>query len=114
MKVLTSMKTKNLWISALIAMVIGWGCEEKENMDPVGNWEISPPTPATPLANAALVLDEGAPSAPVTFEWQPAATTNRFGVAYTFLLVPAGSDDYENALMRVTPGNAGREEFVAP
>lgn len=108
------MKKKNIWLFALIAMVIAGACEEKDNMDPVGNWEITAPVPSTPSADATVTLDESEPSGAINFEWQPATTTNRFGVAYTFLLVPAGSDDYDNPLMRLTPGNAGRERFVAP
>lgn len=108
------MKKKNIWFFALTAMVIAWACEEKDNMDPVGNWEIAAPVPSAPSPDATVTLDENEPSAAVNFEWQPATTTNRFGVAYTFLLVPAGNDDYDSPLMRLTPGNAGRERFVAP
>lgn len=114
MNALNKMKKKNFWLLALVAMVIAWGCEEKENMDPVGNWEINAAIPATPAADAAVVLDQSAPTGAVTFAWEPATTTNRFGVAYTFLLVPAGSDDYAHPLMRLTPSNAGRESVVAP
>lgn len=108
------MKNFNIWFFAFVAVAIGWACEDKENMDPVGNWEITAPTPSTPAASATVALNEAAPDAAVTFEWQPATTTNRFGVAYTFLLVPAGSDDLGNPLLQITPGNAGRELFVSP
>lgn len=108
------MKKINFWVLALITLLIGGACEEKENMDPVGDWEISPPVPLSPADNASVTLDEGGPSQPITFEWQPATTTNRFGVAYTFLLVPAASDDYGSPLMQLTPGNAGRELSVSP
>ena len=111
---MNNMKRINIWLFALITAVIGWACEEKENMDPVGNWEMSPPAPSAPADAATIALDESQPSSTVTFEWAPATTTNRFGVSYTFYLVPAGSDDYENALMEITPGNAGRELFVSP
>lgn len=108
------MRKYNLWLLVLVTMVIGWACEEKENMDPVGNWEIDAPVPATPSEGATLTLDANQPAAPVTFEWEAATTTNRFGVAYTFLLVPAGSDDLDNPLMRLTPENAGRARVVSP
>ena len=114
MKALNNMKKNQYWLPVFFALGIFWACEEKDNMDPVGNWEISAPTPSAPANDASVVLDENAPDAAVNFEWSPATTTNRFGVAYTFLLVPAGSDDYDQALMRLTPGNAGREPFVAP
>lgn len=107
------MKT-NFWLSSLILLMLAWSCEENENMDPVGNWELTAASPATPADNASVILDEDAAATTVTFQWGPAATTNRFGVAYSFLLLPEGSDDYENPLMRLTPGNAGRELFVSP
>lgn len=114
MKALNKMNKTLHWLPVLLVLLVFWACEEKENMDPVGNWEITAPTPATPAADASLILNADAPDAAVTFEWDPAATSNRFGIAYTFLLVPAGSDDLENPFMRITPGNAGRESFVAP
>src|SRR5687768_7490982 len=113
MEALNKMKNINFWV-ALFALVVVWSCEEKENMDPLGNWELNTPIPSTPVDNASIVLDENAPEAEVSFAWTPAMTTNRFGVAYTFMLVPEGADDFENPLMTITPGNAGRELFVAP
>lgn len=108
------MKKINLWMPALIMLMMVWSCDEKENLDPVGNWDLSAPSLSSPADNAALILNESEPSAAVHFEWEPATTTNRFGVAYTFVLVPEGSDDYDNPLLSITPGNAGRELFVSP
>ncbi|HEY9489607.1 MAG TPA: hypothetical protein VIQ51_14790 [Chryseosolibacter sp.] len=108
------MKKVNVWLFALAVIMMAWACEENDNLDPVGNWELGAPAPASPAADAVITLNESEPTAVFPFEWEPATTTNRFGVGYTFLLVPEGSDDYENPVMRVTPGNAGRERSVAP
>lgn len=114
MKAMNTMKKIYLWMPLMFMLAMVWSCEEKENLDPVGNWELSNPSLSSPSDNAAVVLDENEPDAVISFEWQPAETTNRFGVDYTFVLVPEGSDDYDNALFRITPGNAGRELFVSP
>lgn len=114
MKAMNTMKKIYLWMPVMFMLAMVWSCEEKENLDPVGNWELSTPGLSSPSDNAAVVLDENEPDAVINFEWQAAKTTNRFGVDYTFVLVPEGSDDYDNALFRITPGNAGRELFVSP
>jgi hypothetical protein len=108
------MKKINLCIATLIMLALAWSCEENENLDPVGNWEIAAPVLSSPADNATVVLDENAATSPVNFEWAPATTTNRFGVDYTFLLVPEGSEDFENPLLRIIPANAGRETAVSP
>lgn len=105
------MKNKAILWFALISILIG--CEEKDNMDPVGNWEISAPTPLAPSPDAALELDEAEPAESMTFEWEPATTSNRFGVAYTFLLVPDGSDEFDNPVLSLTPANGGRERTIS-
>jgi hypothetical protein len=108
------MKKMNLWMPALFVLAIVCACDEKDNMDPVGNWELGNPTLMSPADNAAVVLNESEPDAAVRFEWQPAISTNRFGVSYTFLLVPEDAENYDAPLLMLTPENAGREAFVSP
>ncbi len=96
-----------------LAAVLAAGCEETENMDPVGNWELSTPTLSAPAPDATLTLDENAPDEAITFTWTPASATNRFGVSYTLALVPAGSDDYNDAILTVVPANAGKAQSVS-
>jgi hypothetical protein len=104
----TSMKKIYSLLAALL-IITAWSCDEKENMDPVGNWEIGKATLKAPSANAAIVLDEDVPTAKVKFEWDPAITSNRFLVGYTVVLVPSGSDDYTNPILKVTPANGGKD-----
>lgn len=104
---------KKIWMFVLGLAIFASSCEEKDNMDPIGNWEISPATPLLPTADAVLTLDEATPDEMVNFEWSPATTTNRFGVAYNFLLVPEGSTDYTDPILRLTPANAGRAQSIS-
>lgn len=107
------MNMKKIWMFMLGLLVVAASCEEKENMDPIGNWEIGAPAPTLPAAAAVLTLDETAPDEVITFEWSPATTTNRFGVAYSLALVPEGSTDYTDPILRLTPSNAGRARSVS-
>jgi starch-binding outer membrane protein SusE/F len=99
---------------SLVLLVAAWSCEEKENMDPVGNWDLTTPTISLPANNAQIVLDENNPDAVTRFEWQPASTTNRFIVQYEVALVEPGTADYANSILTLTPGNNAKEVFVTP
>lgn len=96
----------------VLILFAAWSCDEKENMDPVGNWEIGKATLSAPASGASVVLNEATPTEKVRFEWTPAVTTNRFIVAYTLLLLPAGSDDYANPILKVVPTNGGKDPFA--
>lgn len=112
MKGIDVMNMKKI-LFALGAMLLAGACEEKENLEPLGNWEIAAPVPMSPAPDTRIVLDESAPDEAYTFEWEPATTTNRFGVAYTLLLVPKGSDDLQNPVLRVTPANSGKSSTAS-
>src|SRR5687767_9474478 len=96
----------------LITALMVWSCEEKENMDPVGNWTLNNPVLSAPATSAAIVLNENTPASVTRFEWQPATTSNRFGVAYSLVLVPSGTTDLSDPLLTVTPANGGKDSFV--
>ncbi|MCW5911952.1 MAG: hypothetical protein KIT62_12805 [Cyclobacteriaceae bacterium] len=96
----------------MMILMLAWSCGEKDNLDPLGEWSMTAPVLATPQAGTDIILDESTPSAKYKFEWQAAVTSNRFVVQYTYLLVPAGSTDYLNPLLSVTPANSGRNNFI--
>ncbi|MBX2966699.1 MAG: SusF/SusE family outer membrane protein [Cyclobacteriaceae bacterium] len=101
-------------LSWVLMITLAWSCGENENLEPLGNWELSMPTLTTPGAGTDIVLNEGEPSAKFKFEWSAAVASNRFIVAYTYLLVPQGSTDYDNPILSVIPANGGKETFVEP
>lgn len=102
------MKKINIFF-ALMMLIAAWSCEEKENMDPVGTWTMDGPVVSMPANNASVVLDETNPTAPTRFEWQPSTASNRFVVQYEVVLLPAGSTDYANPILSITPGNNARD-----
>ena len=103
-----------LGLLILAVTAITWSCGEEENMEPIGKWDLAQPVLGTPSSGAAIVLDQAAPATPINFEWQPALATNRFQVAYKFVLLPAESDDVSNPILEITPGNNGKELNVKP
>lgn len=81
-------------------------------MEPLGNWEITAPALSTPTTNTNIVLDENAPSVPLNFQWEPATTSNRFVVAYRFVLVEASATDLTNPVLEIVPSSSGKDRFV--
>lgn len=106
------MKTIKKIFSFILLAGIVLSCGEESNMEPVGNWELSTPAPTTPAINANVVLQDNLPASAVRFEWQPASASSRFIVQYTVHVVTAGSTNFENALLTLTPANSGKNAFV--
>lgn len=96
----------------LLLVGVVFSCEEDSNMDAVGNWSLSSPELTTPANNAEIVLDEALPATKVRFEWEAAEASNRFIIQYTVLLVPTGSTDYDHPILKIVPGNSGKELFA--
>lgn len=99
-------------LSFILLTSLALSCGEESNMDPIGSWELSNPTPSLPANNASVVLNDNLPASPVRFEWQAAEASSRFIVQYTVALVVAGSTDYAHALMTLAPGNSGKNLFA--
>ncbi len=105
---------KNIYklISLLLMVAVIWSCGEDDNMDAVGGWTIAEPTLTAPAVNTAIVLNEATPAAKTRFEWGAAVASNKFVVAYTVVLVPADATTFDNPLLSITPGNAGKNLFA--
>lgn len=97
---------------AFLLITLVWACGNDDNLEPVGEWELTGATQSAPANNTAMVLDEDEPGSKIRFEWTAATTTNRFVVQYTVLLLPSGTDNTDQAVMSLTPGNNGRELYV--
>ncbi|EMR03164.1 SusE domain-containing protein [Cesiribacter andamanensis] len=108
------MKKIHLFTCLLIMLSVVWSCEEKDNLDPIGNWDLSMAQPTSPAANAVLVLDEDNPTAPLRFEWGPATSSKNYGIRYSLVLVEAGSADLSAPIYRVSSGTNGRDLFATP
>ncbi|MGV3639515.1 MAG: hypothetical protein ACO1NZ_03280, partial [Adhaeribacter sp.] len=90
------MKKINLLFS-LLALVTGlWSCEEKDNLDPLGNWTLSTPALKAPALDAALVLNEDEPSQGIRFQWEAAKSSKNYQVRYTLVLDSAANADVKS------------------
>jgi hypothetical protein len=97
-----------------VALLCFWSCDEKENMDPVGNWEMTNPVISAPADNAVIVLKEDVPDSTIRFEWQPATASNSFLVQYEVVLVKEGTTDFSDPILSLTPSNLAKNVFVTP
>jgi len=99
-------------VSLLLMVAVAWSCGEDDNMDAVGGWTIAEPALTAPAANAAIALNEATPAAKTRFEWSAAVASNKFVVSYAVVLVPAEATTFDNPLLSITPGNAGKDLFA--
>jgi hypothetical protein len=108
------MKKLHLYTYLLIMLAVVWSCEEKDNLDPIGNWDLSSPALIAPSEGTTLVLDEEAPTTPVRFEWGPAESSKGYGVKYFFVLDSANNENFSTPIMRVASADNGKGLFAAP
>ncbi len=108
------MKTINIVILLLLSIFLLWSCEEESNMDPIGQWELTPPKLQTPVADANIVLDEDNPLETMRFEWDKAVSSANYNVRYSFVLDSVGSADFSTPILKLTSGNGGKDTFVEP
>ncbi|OKL38764.1 SusE domain-containing protein [Pontibacter flavimaris] len=101
-------------LSLLTVLFVAWSCDEKDNLDPTGNWELSEPVIASPSPNEELVLDEDKPTETFPFSWQAAVSSQRYQVRYTFVLDSADNKDFSSPILSVASANNGRDQSIAP
>lgn len=95
-------------VVACFALVCFTACEEDDNMDPVGQWELSDPVIIAPEDGHAKVMNELDPNERIYFEWEPAVSSAEYQVRYTVVLDTLGSTDYDTPLVSVTSDSSGR------
>jgi len=108
------MKKINLLLS-LLTLLFGVGaCEEPDNLDPIGNWQLSTPAIISPADNAAIVLNQDAKTEAIRFEWGAAVSSKNYQVRYTFVLDSAANTDFKTPILTMASDDAGKGLFVAP
>lgn len=108
------MKKINLLVYLMGLLALAWSCEEKDNLEPTGNWQLSTPAIKGPAENAALVLDEDAPTQAIRFEWEAAKSSKNYQVRYTVVLDSAANADFNTPILRMPSGNGGKDLSAAP
>ncbi len=86
------MKKLNI-LTAVLALLMVWGCEEKSNLQPEGNWELTTPTTLPLNDDNSLVLDETNPHGSIVFNWNEAVSSENYGVYYTVMIDSLNASD---------------------
>ncbi|MDT0642782.1 SusE domain-containing protein [Zunongwangia sp. F363] len=105
------MKNLKILFGAFLALVLMVSCEEEDNLDPIGQWDLD--APLLTSAQETIILDEDLPSKPVTFNWEPAVSSERYQVRYTVVIDTAGSENYGTPLLSKVSENGGKDTQVS-
>ncbi len=102
---------KNLFplLAWLVLIPLAWSCEEENNLDPIGNWELREPTALSSAAGDAIVLNEAEPTAAFNFNWAAAVSSNNYQVRYTLGLYAADDEALASPLLSVPSSNGGKD-----
>jgi hypothetical protein len=104
------MKRIYIKIVFLLATIFLVGaCEEENNLQPEGLWELSVPSTVSPINNANIVLDEENENELITFTWTAATSSAGYGVYYSVVLVDAENPNYENPIIDIPAENGGKD-----
>nr|WP_321406381.1 SusE domain-containing protein [uncultured Carboxylicivirga sp.] len=101
------MKNLNI-LTALLAMILVWSCEEKSNLQPEGNWELSSPTTLPLNDNNSLVLDEEDPFGKIVFNWNEASSSENYGVYYTVFIDSLNATDASSPILSFKSLESGK------
>ena len=82
------------------------GCEE-DNLDPVGNWELTAPQVLAPTATD-LVLQEDRPTERIFFEWEPAVNSANYQIRYKVVIDTANSENFSSPIVELQSENSGK------
>ena len=85
---------KYIVIIVTIVSTFIWSSCDKDNVEPLGNWEIAPSVIILPENSTELLLDELTPNATQTFSWTPAVPTARYAVTYSIVIDTLGSTNF--------------------
>lgn len=94
-----------LTIFTLILALIS--CENNDNLDPVGNWNLSEPT-LMENNEDTLYLQQERPDELFYFEWEKAVSSAGFQVRYSLVLDTVGSTNYNTPIFSVKSDNSGK------
>lgn len=83
-------------------------CENDDNLDPIGNWELSQPELISPEEGEELLLQEDRANEKFYFEWQEAVSTAGFQVRYELQIDTLGSEDHDSPIISVKSDNNGK------
>ncbi len=104
---------RNTTVLIAIFAIFLWSCSEKDNIDPVGEWELFAPELTSPANNASIDLDQDNPLNELEFSWAPAVSEADYQITYSLVLDTPESTSFENPVLEVTSGNNGAATTVS-
>ncbi|MCW3786675.1 SusE domain-containing protein [Plebeiibacterium sediminum] len=100
------MKKINInWILAVFVLFTAWSCSEESNLQPEGQWDLSVPSVAQ---INGVTLDEANPNEKISFQWDAAVSSARYGVYYTLVIDSVDAQDLSNPILTVKADNSGK------
>ena len=104
------MKKLRILFCAFLALSF-WSCEEEDNLDLIGEWELA--QPMFQSVPETLVLNESSPAEEIRFNWDPAISSEDYQVRYTVVMDTLGSEDYSTPILSKASENAGKATTVS-
>ncbi|WGH76931.1 SusE domain-containing protein [Tenacibaculum tangerinum] len=108
------MTTKNLYITKIVAffLLVLVSCQQDDNLQPEGEWELSTPAVLTPSSGAKITLDENTPSETVMFSWEAAESSVGYGVTYEVLMDEQGGNFTDPIFVSKSSDNGNDTSFT--
>ena len=110
-KILTMIRIQHFLMVLFSLVALLFSCEEEENVQDTGNWELQPASLVAPVDNTGILLDSESPSTVVRFEWEPASNDQGYLITYRLVLDEADGD-FSEPLFSKMPGSNGTALFV--
>ncbi|TVQ08512.1 MAG: hypothetical protein EA361_16525 [Bacteroidetes bacterium] len=107
---------KNQTITRILIAVFAiflWSCDDKDNIDPVGEWELFAPELTSPADNATIVLDQENPLNELEFTWSPAESEADYQITYSLVIDMPGTTEFENPMFETASENNGASANVS-
>lgn len=102
------MKNVYQFLAIILFFTLIVSCEEESNLQPEGQWELSNPEIELPASNQNFVLDQITPNETITFSWQPATSSEGYGVTYKVSFHETNDTEFNNPLYEFDSGNVGK------
>ncbi|MDW5288907.1 SusE domain-containing protein [Formosa sp. PL04] len=103
---------RHIYIKIIFLLVLIFtigACEEEDNLQPEGQWELSTPSAVTPQSNEQIVLEENNTNELITFSWTEATSSAGYDVYYSVLIVDGENPNYTNPIMDIEAENSGKD-----
>jgi starch-binding outer membrane protein SusE/F len=81
---------------------------DKDNMDDVGNWTLSPAVINVPSNNSEIILDENDQNETVNFSWSPAISSASYAITYSVVLDTLNSTNFDTPILELPSSNNGK------